>query len=71
MGTGKFFFPNSQYKKSLQDEQGIERSTDLAGGQSTIKNNVVSIVEHKFKRMNETHDRIRTALFASYSKGAR
>ena len=70
MGMRKFFSSDSQTEKPLQSRVS-ERSTVMPGSTYTGKNNVVSIVEHQFKRMNETHDRIRNALLASHSQNSR
>jgi hypothetical protein len=70
MGIGKFFSPDSQSKKPLEASQIMEGATSPRSLLAR-KNNVVSIVEHKFKRMNETHDRIRNALLASHSQNSR
>jgi hypothetical protein len=71
MGIRKFFSSDSQSKKPLEASSGSEHSTALPNSRLAGKNNVVSIVEHKFKRMDEAHDRIRTALLASHSQNSR
>ena len=64
MGIGRFFSSNSQYKKPLEPTE-LTSATASVNAALPGRNNVVSIVEHKFRRMNEAHDRIRNALLAS------
>ena len=64
MGIGRFFSWDSQSKKPLEESQ-LPKSSVASASSLGSKNNVVSIVEHRFKRMNDAHDRIRTALLAS------
>jgi hypothetical protein len=65
MGIGRFFASDSNSKQPLEESPLLKTSTTSPGSIAAGKSNVVSIVEHRFKRMNEAHDRIRTALFAS------
>jgi hypothetical protein len=71
MGIGWLLTSNSQSKKSLEEGQSTTSSTASPGAGLAGKNNLVSIVEHKFKRMNEAHDRIRNALLASRWQNSR
>ena len=71
MGVGRFFSSDSQSKKPLEETQVLKSSTGSPGSPLPGRNNVVSIVEHKFRRMNEAHDRIRTALLASRWQNSR
>ena len=71
MGIGKFFSSDSQFKKPLEESEVATKSTASPSALLAGKNNVVSIVEHKFRRMNEAHDRIRNALLASRWQNSR
>lgn len=70
MGIRKFFSSDSQSKRFLEASQILKGATSPRSLLAS-KSNEVSIVEHKFKRMNETHDRIRNALLASHSQNSR
>jgi hypothetical protein len=67
---GKFFFSESQMNKQVPSNT-VHTPSLAAGSASTKKGNVVSIVEHRFRRMTEAHDRIRTALLASRWQNSR
>ncbi|HEY5883403.1 MAG TPA: hypothetical protein VIT88_01880 [Pyrinomonadaceae bacterium] len=49
--------------KQLAPDANINQP-DPAGNKITNRNNLVSLVEHKFKRMTEEHDRIRHQLLS-------
>lgn len=63
MRMGKFFSSDSQMSNQLAPAANINQS-DSADNKITNKNNVVSLVEHRFKRMTEEHDRIRHQLLS-------
>jgi hypothetical protein len=65
MRIGRFFSSDPQSKKPLQESQILKSPTGSPVSPLSGRNNVISIVEHKFRRMNEAHDRIRAALLAS------
>ena len=71
MSMGKFFSSGSQIDKQVSSNTAANALVSTAGSAIPNKNNVVSIVEHRFKRMTETHDRIRTALLASREQNSR
>jgi hypothetical protein len=66
---GKFFFSPSQLNQ--QPSTAANPSGSTAGSALPGKNNVVSMVEYRFRRMTEAHDRIRTALLASRGQNPR
>ena len=71
MSLGKIFSSESQLNKRLSSNSGASVSGSRAGSALPGKNNVVSIVEHRFRRMTEAHDRIRAALLASRGQTSR
>jgi hypothetical protein len=69
---GKFFSSGSQLNKQLaSNTAAANASGSVAGSASPNKSNVVSIVENRFMRMTQAHDRIRTALLASRGQNSR
>lgn len=65
MGLSKFFSSESQLNKHLSSNTAASPSGPTAGSSLPTKDNVVSLVEYRFRRMADAHDRIRTALLAS------
>jgi len=47
------------------------RATSLLDGHDMKNRNQRSLVERRFRRMNQDHDRIRTALLAAHSQDTR
>ena len=64
MSIGRFFSSDSQMNKQSSSHTAATAGS-TAGPALPSKNNVVSIVEYKFRRMTEEHDRIRATLLAS------
>ena len=71
MSMGKFFASESQVNKQLSSNTAANPSGSRDGSVLPGKTNVVSIVEHRIRRMTEVHDRIRTALLASRGQNSR
>ena len=71
MSMGKFFFSESQMNKQVSSNTAAHTPGWVAGSASPNKSNVVSIVEHRFRRMTDAHDRIRTSLLASRGQDSR
>lgn len=65
MGLGKFLSSESQLNRHLSSNTVANPSGPTVGSSLPSKDNVVSLVEYRFRRMTEAHDRIRTALLAS------
>jgi len=70
MGIGRFSSSDSPSKKPPV-ESDVLRSSTPPGPQPLGKNRVVALVGHRFKRMNEAHDRIRSAVLGSQRQNAR
>ena len=70
MRLGKFFTSKSQMNKQLASDTANSLSSTAASGLPN-KRSVVSTVEHRFKRMTEAHDRIRTAVLSSRWQNSR
>ena len=64
MKIGRFFSSDSQMSKQSSSNTAANASASTGGSVLPSKNNVVSIVEYKFRRMTEEHDRIRAALLS-------
>ena len=71
MRMGKFFSSGSQMNKQLSSNSSANGSGSTVSSALPNKSNVVSIVEYRFRRMTEAHDRIRTALLASREQNSR
>ena len=65
MSLGKFFSSKSQMNKQLASRTTATPSDPTAISSLSAKNNVISLVEYRFRRMADAHDRIRTALLAT------
>ena len=71
MSMGKFFASESQLNKQLSSNTAANALGSTVGSVTQNKNNVVTAVENRFRRMTEAHDRIRTALLASRGQNSR
>ena len=70
MSMGKFFSSGSQLNKQLSSNTTVKASGSRASS-ALPKSNVVSMVEYRFRRMADAHDRIRTALLGSRGENPR
>lgn len=71
MSLGKFFSSKSQMNKQLASSTTATTSDPTAVSSLPSKNNAVSHVEYRFRRMAAAHDRIRTALLATRGQNPR
>lgn len=70
MRSTKRALKNASYRKRLDDGPAIQHGTPRQDVTPAVPNSSLrSIVERSFRRMNETHDRIRTSLLASNGHG--
>ena len=62
MGMGNFFSSNLPLIKRFTSTAETNPSTPATDPAATQNKNIVSLVEHRFKRMTEQHDRIRSQM---------